>query len=365
MKDIVILNHDPLISRIEESFCIPNLITKGVKITYLDLSNFYIPKFEAPYQLERNYVVKLNSEPEILEYLNNVDIANTIFISEAAPIWISRHIYKFFTDNNAYLIRIQIYPHLSTKKNLIKNILSIPFKDLIKTILFKSYVRFHRIKLWDKVLSSTCINEDERINHPDYEEYIKSKCKVDINNKHIVFLDECFPTHPEIKYWQGKNFSDLIIPYQQSLKQLFDQIESVFKKDVIICAHPKSQYQGNEFGNRKIIKGETASLVREAAFVLMHCSMSSVFAILNDKPIVILSSDEYKNNHKDILQGQKEFAKYFDLPIFDIKKWNPCEEDIKPLNHNIRKKYIYSYLTSTKNQEKKNSEIIYEYLCKL
>lgn len=363
MKNVIILNHDPLISRIEDAFCIKYLISKGLNIKYLDLSNFYFPLLEAPYKLDRDYVIKIDSETELLEYLESLDLSNTIFISEAMPMWKSRHIYKFLSDNKAKVIKIQIYPNLNfEKKNILKKIRSLTIKDLFKSLGFKLYKKFYKIKIWDEVLTSLDTKEKNKINHPDYEEYVKSKSVTNLSEKYITFLDECFPTHPEIKYWKGNNLQNLVQPYQESLKRLFDRLESEFHKEVVICAHPKSQYKGNEFGNRKIIKGKTAVLVRESAFVLMHSSTSSSFAILNNKPLILLTSDEYKVTDKGTLLYQQNFAELLGLKIFDINKWIPNQNDIKPLDDKKRENFIYSNLTSLKSKHLLNADIIYNYL---
>lgn len=367
MKNIVILSHDPLIDRIKKGFTIDELRNKGVDVTYVDLSRFFYPSIQTPYTLEESYVKKFSEEKDVLNYLATLDPSNTIFISEAVPSWKSRHIYKFLSNSKAPVIRIAIYGNSSlVKKSFIDKIRSLKLKDLCYLGLFKAYKFVNKIKIWDRVLTSNHAPEQPGgINHPDYEQFIEIMKQVPKQSKYIVFLDEAFPVHPEIMFWSGKNLSSLQAPYLQSLNLLFDHLEKTFNKEVIICAHPKSNYSGTEFGARKVVKGLTAEMVRQSQFILMHSSTSASFAILNDVPIVLLTSNEYQKTLTTTLQYQKTFASIMGLSIYDISKWRPSINDISPLEPSKRDNYIYSYLTSRGHEQEKNSEIIYKFLSKL
>lgn len=364
MKDIVIINHDPLITRIKNGFCIDNLIDMGFNVTYLDLSKFYFDNIETPFETEESYVKKFTEENEILNYLNSLDINNTIFISEAYPSWKSRHIYKFLSNNNATVGRIAIYGNSTlVNPNLFQKFKILKFKDLFPLFCFKLYIKFYKIKIWDQVLTSNHNHKDMGvINHPDYEEFMNVKKSIAKESKYIVFLDECFPCHPEIVFWNRKNLEKFRKPYLDSINRLFDYLEATFDKEVIICAHPKSNYIGNEFGKRKIIKGKSAQMVRKSEFVLMHSSTSASFAILNDVPIIVLTSPEYKHNLKETLHYQKIFANLLGLKILDMNKWRPKKGDISGLDPWKREYYIYSYLTSRGQENKHNFSIIYDFL---
>ena len=366
MKNVIIINHDPLIKRIKDGFCIDYLIEHDVKVQYLDLSNFYFPSLKVSYQCNEEYVVKLDTEKQILDYLKTIDISNTIFICEALPNWKSRNIYRFLSDHNALVIKISIYALSSfSKRSLFSKIKLLKPKDLFQVIRFKLYKKIHRVKIWDTIISSNKdIKSKWRINHPDYEYFLQT-VNVNPSDDYIVFLDECFPTHPEIKYWFGEDLSFLADSYHKSLTDLFDYLEDTFKKEVIVCAHPKSSYKGNEFGTHKIVKGETARYVRRSYFTMMHVSSSSTYAVLNNKPIFILTSPEYKKNIKSILTLQKEFAEAYGLEIKDINTWRPKQNDIQPLVPEIREAFISNFLTDPKNEGALNGEIIYKILCEL
>lgn len=364
MKDIVIIEHDPLSNRIKEGFCIDFIKEKGGRVTYLDLSNFYYPDLVVDYQINESYVKKLNNIDEILKYLEGLDIQNTIFISEAHFNWKSRKIYKFLNKVNAKVIRIVIYPNASLiKYNLFQKIRILGIYRIAEAIFLKIYQHFNSITIWNKILTPVKSTKNIiRINHPDYEVYKGSLKRISRSEDFIVFLDEAFPVHPEIKFCYKKDYSSLVSPYRKSLIMLFDYLERTFDKKIIVCAHPKSEYKGDEFGHHKIVYGETCDMVRKSAFVLMHVSTSSVYAILDDKPIIMLSSKEYRHNVKYTLEFQKEYAKLLGLDIFDISDWRPIKGSILPLDRRYRENFIFSYLTSMDTEALSNNDIICNYL---
>lgn len=368
MKNILILSHDPLIERIKQGFVIDDLLEHGFKVQYVDLSKFYFPHFDAPYSLKEDYVIKLDDEEAITSYLSAVDFSSTVVILDAFPNWRSRKIHKFLSNRKADMVKIKIYPNnVLVKESFLNKLKHIGFKNLFPLLCYKIYQRINKINPPKYILSSSSISGfTTPINHPDYEEFIKSGKREGESKDYIVFIDESFPSHPEIKYWKRKNLNSIQDTYRQSLIQLFDYLKDRFNKEVIICAHPKSGYKGDEFGHHKIIKGKTSEIIGQSAFVLMHISTASSYAILHNKPIVLLSSDEYRQNIKSALDYQKSFADILGINIVDIDKWRPQSiNDIKTLDENKRQEYIYKFLSPKETASKSNSEIIVNFLDEL
>lgn len=365
MRNVLIVSHDPLIERIKKGFVIDDLVKNGFNVKYLDLSQFYFPYIDAPYSLNEDYVIKLNNEKEITSYLATIDFNSTIVILEAFPSWRSRKIHKFLSDRKADMVRIKIYPNnVLVKESLLRKVKHIGVKNLLPLLGYKIYQKINNINPPKYTLSSNCISGfTTPINHPDYEEFIESKDRLREAKDYIVFIDECFPSHPEIKYWKGKDLDSIKDAYRQSLVQLFDYLKEKLSKEVVVCAHPKSDYKGDEFGQHKIVKGKTSDIIGQSALVLMHISTASSFAILYNKPIVLLSSEEYRENIKSALDYQKSFSKILGLDIVDIDKWRPERmSDIKSLDEVKRQEYINKFLSPKETAEKSNSEIIVNFL---
>ena len=94
-----------------------------------------------------------------------------------------------------------------------------------------------------------------------------------LNNKpYVVFVDQYLSGHSDfVKSGFGFPVTNLM-DYCNKLCALFDKIERDFSCEVIIAAHPKAEYNGNEFSGRKIINGKTNDLIKNSLFVLIQTS---------------------------------------------------------------------------------------------
>lgn len=123
----------------------------------------------------------------------------------------------------------------------------------------------------------------------DYDRYLEERNKNTHSRPIAVFLDVYLPFHPE---WTSFKYDPMIKPdrYFQLLDGVFTAIEKELKLEVVIAAHPRSDYDRmpDYFKGRRRVKGETASLVRTASLVLTHCSTAVNFATLFHKPISFL-----------------------------------------------------------------------------
>jgi len=112
-----------------------------------------------------------------------------------------------------------------------------------------------------------------------------------------IFLDDFLPFHPDFTMI---NEMAPITPeeYYPKLCNFFSYLEHNFGVRIIIAAHPRSTYEKlpDYFEGRPIIRGETAQLVKECSFVIMHASTSINFAILYQKPIIFLTMDGFNKN---------------------------------------------------------------------
>lgn len=153
----------------------------------------------------------------------------------------------------------------------------------------KMEIKNHKLNLCDD-------KTDFLVTHSNaYDDAIRQKTeKRIIENPYCIWLDIYFPYHPDLIQY-GVNFDDKI--YFSLLKDFFSWIEESYGIEVIIAAHPKSDYDihHNAFSGYQIIKGHTNLLVRDCEFVLTSFSSSFMYAITYMKPIIIV-------NHKMILE---------------------------------------------------------------
>lgn len=362
-KRITIICHEPLTVRIKSNFYIDKFIDAGFELEYLDLSQVIYPGILLVDQLELPYVKRIDNLQMFQNALDLEDIKNTIFIVEVNYSWNNRYIFKMLSDRGCYIVRIDMYGN---------TVLKVPLKDKLTDISinripvilsrriqqkrFDSFIKKNKVKGFDKIFSSSQFMDNRTpINHPDYEDF-KKNLIVESEKKYIVFLDVFFPLHPDLVFmYRTKKVS--ANSYQQSLRTFFDKMEDKYNLPVVIAAHPKSNYGGTEFGDRQIIKGNTAFLVRKAAMVFLHSSNSVSSVILNDKPFELITNIEY--NKVGLLRNtQRKLAHTLDKQIYNIDKIDIIDIEIKKMDTQIRQKYICSYLTSEETKNVLNADLL-------
>lgn len=365
MKKIIIVCHDPLTNKIKSNFYIDDFIQEGFSVEYWDVSQYVSPGIVLADQIKNSFIKKFDQLIQIEDSLKKADVSNTVFVIEFQDNWRNRFLFKLLSDYQCYLIRIDMYGNTSLKMSLAQKLRSFQFQrfsemltNRIERRRLEIFKRTNNVKEFDAVFSSSVVFANRiPINHPDYERYIDDPEIRDDN--YIVFLDIYFPLHPDIVY--RMNVKGVIAErYQVSLKNFFDRIERKFNKKVIIAAHPKSKYNGYEFGNRKIVKGKTEQLVQNSSMVFLHYSNSISYAVLYDKPIAFISNNEF-NKIRTLKSTQKKWTAVFKLPIINIDR-NFNDLYVKKLDRSIRSKYIYSYLTSKTMEKKHNFPVLVEYI---
>lgn len=131
----------------------------------------------------------------------------------------------------------------------------------------------------------------------DYDVYLKEKkiCS-NISEAFGVFLDEDVPFHQDY-YLIGRQPYATAEEYYPLMCKFFDLIERKCGKKIIIAAHPRSHYEKREdvYGGRAVLRGQTARLVKESAFVITHYSTSLNFAVLFEKPLIFVTTDQINN----------------------------------------------------------------------
>lgn len=113
-----------------------------------------------------------------------------------------------------------------------------------------------------------------------------------------LYIDESLPSHEdnsELGYDAPVSFERFSV----ALKQFFDQFEQESGLTVRIAAYPSARgdaYYKALFGDRDVVFGQTAELVKGAALVFAHASTAISFAVLWRRPLAFLVSEELRNS---------------------------------------------------------------------
>lgn len=382
---IIYLNYFPLVQRIEDIFFIDQLRQERFFIEYWDLSNIFFPNINFAWELERDYVKKVRDYAEFEEMILAQDMKRCLFIVCITFNGLTIKLQRILTTNNCYLIflaRIGLPTfsrHDSLLKKVIKNYRNYlrfgKIKEKILNLIEQIYNKIGLIKNYDLVLAAGLIQKSKYngisnvipINFYDYDNYlcVKDDTYCIITYEYCVFLDDNLVYDIDFIAFNIKTVTATL--YFKSLCAFFDSLEKLFNLKVVVAAHPKVEYQGNEFGNRDIIKGKTNELVKDCNFTITSHSASTSFAILYKKPIVFI----YTNELKDLVccQTIKQFAYILDASIFNIdtiqSEDDLLQAQISNVNSTKYEDFKYKYLTSKSTENKLSCNILLEFLNQL
>lgn len=181
----------------------------------------------------------------------------------------------------------------------------------------------------------------------DYLELPKSDAKCD--QEYVVFIDQFLTGHSTCII-NGKEFpiqnKEL---YFDRMNSLFDNIEKEYNCCVIVAAHPKAEYNGNEFKSRKIIYNETAKLVKDAKLVIIQYSTCFDWVTLFNKDFLNIYASEFFENDpelKSIYELIQHCFKCEQLNIeneTDVSHW---QNFITKYNQQTYNSYINNYVIS-------------------
>lgn len=374
MKDFILIDHEPWTLRRKQLFY--NLLKKaGIQIKVWDLSQWLYPNFTNPDELpEESYLTRIYSIEQYRNLLNGITPENTVIIEEVfRNRWSNRLVFKELAKRNIQTIKIELYGNTVIRRTRISDVFHLPIYRLPnvilnRTLLFilKLYNKYYNIKYPKLIFSSNSILPlTNPINHPDYEEFKFKRHEKLINGDYIVFCDIYFPYHSDLNFFRNLKKLPNAVKYHDTMCRYFDDLEARYKMPVVIAAHPKSNYSGNEFGKRKIIKYHTSDLVYYASAVTMHLCNSVSFALLGNKPLAFVLTDDYclipnaKHNLKILAEDTLGLEIYnLDHVSGDSIKLNRVSED----KRNI---YIYNFLTSQITQDVMNEDTLSKALSNL
>lgn len=366
MKKFIIIEHEPLTIRLKNIWNIDTLLKKGVNIEYWDMSSFIYPGISIPNKVKDECVRTIDSLETLEFFLSNNDSTQTVYAIELFPNWDNRKIFHLLRRHKCRCIKIDLYANTSLTTSLRKRIISFLKRISISSLTKKTLWLCYRILFLKKIYtynlsSSSIVAPDIRINHPDFELFKQEEHPL-ITIGYILFIDTFYPLHPDLKYYYNfKNITEYTDSYRHLMISFFDYLENKYNKRVVIAAHPKSNYSGNEFGEREIIRHNTCNLIKYADFIVTHESNSMSFIALANKPFVIVFPDSY-TQFSTLINYVFLLAKICGKTAYNLDKDNWDSISFSKMDEKTRLNYIETYLTSKETENKKNADIWIENL---
>lgn len=201
------------------------------------------------------------------------------------------------------------------------------------------------------------------MNAADYDQYQKinsGNLAPIVSGRYAVFLDIYLPYHADAKVvgWSSVKPD----AYYASLNQFFALLEKKYNIEIVIAAHPRADYRTlNPFNGRRIFHGRTPELVKDADFVISHSSTSQSYAILNQKPIVFIYTNEMLSVYRYTYMNEiYDAARHLNAAIYNIDEISNSEQiTIKAADPECYESYKYNYLTSPESEHVLTQEIFW------
>ena len=376
---IIYASTTPLTKNDKKIYFVDFFYTHAYDVEYWDFSALCYPGVIFDNVVNESYVMKITALTQLKNRLKDIDVKRTIFFSKLSHKTIEGRIMYILSQYDCRLgVFVRSRPMLTitspaTTHNILKSIynkLRNPQRILrsIEARLSFLYKKLHLIKDFEIVVYA---GEDAKntihpvpqyqisINHWDYDDFLTTddeSCLKELEYKtkqYYIFLDNYMPYNPDFIV-RNEPLIDAK-KYYNALNYFFVRLEKLLNIEVIIAVHPKSKYATNPFENRTMIQGDTKKLIRYSQGILTHYSTAANFAVLYNKPIIFVYTNEiasfYQNSY---YQWIIYYSKLLDSQCINIE--NDDTIGIPTINKEKYDKFVLTYLTSTISSSKKSEE---------
>ena len=319
MKRILILTDIGFSNRDYLRFGIETLKEK-YKVEIFDFTEWLSPEYWRFYKEKIFYCDGYKKILNQNDFEKNIKENNILCVIDYLSSDKSYLIKNYIKTKQAPIIKVQGATVLENKRTFIELLYKLFFLIIDPKVLFKKILMILKSKLMkNKIkfsydyliisgiagLNTSIARNAKKIikaHSYDYDIFLKSKNQNSILHKepYAVFLDQCLPFHPGPIFRGEKN---LVTPekYYSALNYFLKNFEDKTGLEVIFAAHPRSRYDlwAKYLYGRKYYLFKTSELVKNSKIVLLHTSTSISFAVLYNKPLIFLTSNEYKKSFDD------------------------------------------------------------------
>ena len=246
---------------------------------------------------------------KIYYYLKKIDLEQILLMNIGYinnKIYFSKKNKKFFFNSIIYFIRSKLSYYI--------------FRILtILNIFPKISIYFESSKLIIKAINSGLSRSFEKsfpstkfayfrkiipINSRSYDQNKNTKK----TEKYISFIDSNFCAIDRT-IREGNISTELRKKYYLNLKKLLFNFKKIFKKEIIICVHPKTKDKlfFSTFKNFKIKKYQTSKIINKSYLILFHESSAIMDAVISKKKIISVNSlllGNYLKNRTDTYKSR-------------------------------------------------------------
>ena len=368
---VVYISHVQFSSKIADHWLFNDLKMNGIQCKYYDVGALVRPNYVRDDLIMADEKVFI-SYKEFASQLAIQSSDRTIYVMFFLPDASSLALYRIMTKYACCMILFAwgSFPHANFRsikkkglKGFVKEKASLRvLNGLVKRIharlmdeVIQVYIRLGLVSPLDTLFTAGSVAFRNRVscrqrvpvNLCDNDNFIEIKEKTcrKIVERYVLFIDSNMVGHHETP--PDEYIMDPSV-YFNKLNRAFDTLEKDLDLKVVISAHPCSVYTDDTFEGRVIVKGSTAELVKYAEFVIAHQSTAISYAVLFEKPLLLIKTDEMERIvGSSPLRPMQGVAEKLNVNIFraeDLATMTPL--DLPYVDNRLYNKYKYEYILS-------------------
>lgn len=379
-KKVIYVSPMHLSDKVSQDWYVDYLIDKGVVVEFWDITLILREDFTEFSMKETDYLRMLGSYNELEARLSLSGNRNALYVIMFNFEGRFASIFRYLNKHECHTILIAwgASPILDVKicrkilsgfSNPLKLLINVFYR--IKAIVYK---KLKIVKPFDVVFTAGNVlmasyffsKKKIAINQPDYDHYkkVKSEDERFLVCRYVVFLDQYLPYHSDFEYFGIPALDP--VSYYASLNRFFDLIELKYGVKVVIASHPRADYSADKFNGRYACSGKTPEMVKDAEFVIAHYSTSVSYAVLNQKPLVFIYTNEMAELYRQtIMNHLYDLSDYLDASICNIDNLFKIEDDwLRSINSSAYKKYKNDFLSTPSSENTTTCEIFWREITK-
>lgn len=300
---------------------------------------------------------------EIFKKYKKIFILNFIPLDNFKCLNVTRLLYSFKLEKKFIIFEIDNsgFPNKLVDLNIVSKLISyISVKNLFdKTLKYIVSIFAEKFKPDFFLVAGNFKKKIHISNNFKIEEFNtwdNSNLKLNFSpikkEKHIVFVDGAGPYTISDRELLGRKHYLTSDIWYNDLNYFFNKLEKKFNCEVIIANHPNTEFKKlpKHFYGRKTISGETLSLIQNSKFMITRQSTAFSHALYLNKPIVLIFSNQNKNDLYDMSIMNKisnmTGAQMINInEEFNFKKF---KSKLK-INNLLYKSYLNSYISCRKD----------------
>lgn len=342
IKNLFFIHSFPFSKEAYNSNAFEHFLSVGYQVKFLDIANLIKHcKFEKNYtDFLKQHIISIHSRKEFSSFLSRhkddsiivTDVGllsktawvyNSIFKQHIPYILFERPTFQLGTLNRtaqSHMAIAQQLGRLDTRKICRKP------QEIFQYLLAKQKKYAPELILTSKERLSAEKRALRTVDTPIFRtvnpDYISAQNTVEekvSDTPYAVFIDQFFVHHPDFK-------SKHII-HHFSAKEYYTELNKYLlgfsqqnKLKIIIAAHPRrtDAYKQDFDSTFDLYQNQTAHLIKHAEVVLMHFSTAINFAVIFEKPFLLLNSKLF--NKSNIKESIELIAKAFNTTTEDMGK---------------------------------------------